>query len=149
MRRGEELLKNSTNPTPSSGENTCTNYDPKTNPPNIALFLGLNISRCQGCRGAIDRKVLQSPKVIAIRCKDFRSYTDTKTNTTKTTYGNVYFHLDLKCLQKKYPQAVLEDIVAANDTMALLSDAHLMYLNSTGFLKTILENKRKEQGGEC
>ena len=46
-------------------------YDPKTNPPNIALFLGLNISRCQGCRGVIDRKVLQSPKDIAIRCKDF------------------------------------------------------------------------------
>ena len=128
MRRGEELLKNSNNPTTSSGENTCTNYDRKTNPPNIALFLGLNISRCQGCRGVIDRKVLQSPKDIAIRCKDLRSYTDPKTNTTKTTYGNIYFHLDLKYIQKKYPQAVLEDIVAANDTMALLSDAHLMHL---------------------
>ena len=80
---------------------TYTNYDPKTNPPNIALFLGLNISRCQGCRGVIDRKVLQSPKDIAIRYKDFRSYTDPKTNTTKTTYGNIYFHLDLKCTQKK------------------------------------------------
>ena len=113
------------------------------------MFLGLNISRCQGCRGVIDRKVLQSPKDIAIRYKDFRSYTDPKTNTTKTTYGNIYFHLDLKCTQKKYPQAVLEDIVAANDTMALLSDAHLMHLNSTGFLKTILENKKKEQGRDC
>ena len=113
------------------------------------MFLGLNISRCRGCRGVIDRKVLQSPKDIAIRCKDFRSYTDPKTNTTKTTYGNIYFHLDLKYIQKKYPQAILEDIVAANDTMALLSDAHLMHLNSTGFLKTILENKKKEQGGDC
>ena len=43
MRRGEELLNNRNNPTTSSGENTYTNYDPKTNPPNIALFLGLNI----------------------------------------------------------------------------------------------------------
>ena len=101
MRRGEELLKNRNNPTAPSGESTCTNYGPKTNPPNIALFLGLNISRCQGCRGVIDRKVLQSPKDIAIRCKDFRSYTDLKTNTTKTTYGNIYFHLDLKCIKKK------------------------------------------------
>ena len=50
---------------------------------------------------------------------------------------------------KKYRQAVLGDIVAANDTMALLSDVHLMHLNSTGFLKTILENKKKEQGGDC
>ena len=71
MRRGEELLKNRNNPTASSGENTCTNYDPKTNPPNIALFLGLSISRCQGCRGVIDRKVLQSPKDIAIRVQRF------------------------------------------------------------------------------
>ena len=57
---------------------------------------------------------------MAIRCQDFRSYTDTKTNTMKTTYGNIYFHLDLICLQKKYPQAVLEDIIVADDTLGLL-----------------------------
>ena len=101
MRRGEELLKNRNNPTASSGENTCTSYDPKTNPPNTALFLGLNISRCQGCRGVIDRKVLQSPKDIAIRCKDFRSYTDRKNQYNKNNIWKYLFPFGFEMYSKK------------------------------------------------
>ena len=146
LKRGEELLKQNQNETDDDQTDSSTGYNTKNNPPQVCLILGLPISRCQGCRGVIDKKVLENPKYMCLRIEDYRSYTDPKTKKVKTSYGNIYFHLDMKCLQRKYPQAAVEDVVIADDTLSLLSDGHLKNLKKARFLKTIVANKRKEKG---
>ena len=144
LNRSEELLKQNEPETEYDIPDNSRGYNTKNNPPQLCLFLGLPISRCQGCRGIIDKDC--KPRDMCLRIEDYRSYTDPKTKKVKTTYGNIYFHLDLKCLQRKYPQALLEHIVISDDTLSLLSEGNLKYLKATGFLETIVANKRKEKG---
>ena len=82
---------------------------------------------------------------MALRIRDYRSYLDAKGNQ-KERYGNIYFHLKFDCLKRKYPAANINDLVVADDTMSLLSDAHLQHLKEVGILEAILLNKRKELG---
>ena len=144
LNRSEELLKQNEPETEYDIPDNSRGYNTKNNPPQVCLFLGLPISRCQGCRGIIDKDC--KPRDMCLRIEDYRSYTDPKTKKVKTTYGNIYFHLDLKCLQRKYPQALLEHIVISDDTLSLLSEGNLKYLKATGFLETVVANKRKEKG---
>ena len=145
MRRGEEILAAST-AGPECPQSTHRGaYNPKDNPPTVCLFLGLNVSRCQGCFGIIDKNVLTPPRDMALRIRDYRSYLDPKGHQ-KERYGNIYFHLKFDCLKRKYAAANINDLVVADDTLSLLSDAHLQHLKEVGFLEAILLNKRKEMG---
>ena len=146
LRRGEALLGEAVSESEEEVPDNSRGYNTKDNRPQVCLFLGLAISRCQGCRGVIDKNVLKEPRDMCLRIQDFKSYTDPKTKKVKTSYGNIYFHLDLKCLQRKYPQAILEHIVISDDTLSLLSDGHLKYLKKAGLLECIVANKRKEKG---
>ena len=82
---------------------------------------------------------------MALRIRDYRSYLDPKGHQ-KERYGNIYFHLKFDCLKRKYAAANINDLVVADDTLSLLSDAHLQHLKEAGFLEPLLLNKRKEMG---
>ena len=145
LRMGEEIMNEDITDfrEEESSDGRRGGYNPVENPPTIVLFLGKSISKCQGCLGKIKRDVLTPPKDLCLTCQDFRSYYCQEDKIQKTYYGNIYFHLTMNCLQRKYPKAVLDDVTIGDDTLCLLSTEHLKYLKVTGFLETALRKKRK------
>ena len=149
LRRGEEIMKEDAaefhaNVVFSSGvDGRRESYNPVDNPPTIVLFLGKSISKCQGCLGTIKREALQPPQDMCLTIQDFRSYYCNEEKKQKTYYGNIYFHLTMEYLKRKYPTAVLDDVTIENDTLA---HDHLKYLRATGFLESTIRKKRKQIG---
>ena len=139
LRRGEEIMKEDAaefdvNVGFSRGvDGRRGSYNPADSPPTIVLFLGKSISKCQGCLGTIKREALSPPQDMCLTIQDFRSYYCNKEKKQKTYYGNIYFHLTMECVKRKYPTAVLDDVTIENDILALLTNDHLKYLRVTGF----------------
>ena len=152
LRRGEEIMKEDAaefdaNVVFSSGvDGRRGSYNAVDNPPTIVLFLGKSVSKCQGCLGTIKRAALPPPQDMCLTIQDFRSYYCNEQKKQKTYYGNIYFHLTMECLKRKYPTAVLDDVTIKNDTLALLTNDHLKYLRVTGFLESTIRKKRKQIG---
>lgn len=112
-------------------------YSAKRNKPQVVLFLGLNISRCRGCLHKIDRKLYPAPTDLVFRMEALRKFKCPKTGTLKQQWSNVYFHLDVCCLQQVAENIQLKDIMIADDTLVLLSRPHMEHLKEIGLLKNI------------
>lgn len=115
-------------------------YNPKSNNPHIALFLGLNISKCKGCSHKIDRSIYPAPMDVCLRMQGVRRYKDARLGIVKSHWGNIYFHLDLTCLEHHHPDIKMEHITIAKDTLVLLTPDHFKFLKEKGFLQVILNN---------
>ena len=121
----------------------ATRYNPESNSPHVALFMGLNISRCKGCGHNINRTIYPPPANLCFRMQGVRKYTDRSLNIVRSKWGNIYFHLDINCLMHHHPDIKSEHLTVAKDTLTMLTEGNLKFLKSKGFLQYIMANLSK------
>ena len=112
------------------------------NQPHIVHSLW-NVSKCQGCPKDIDT-TKKAPHDIFFRMKAVRPYQDKATHMWHDKVSNVYFHLNLGCLNKFDPTLNTEEITMTNEMFYSISDVHFKHLASLGILKHIIGNKGKD-----
>ena len=73
--------------------------------PNLPMVTQslFTVSKCQGCPNAINSKTLRAPNDLLIRLQAVRPYMDQRTTYWVDKIGNIYFHLNMACLQKFDP----------------------------------------------
>lgn len=110
------------------------------NKPHLELFMGRNISRCQGCPKPIKKNECPPPRDFVLRTRGLRIWKDGITQQLRSEEGNLYFHMSMDCLRKKYQNKyALDDVVMEADTFALLTAGHFCYLKEKGFLDIIIK----------
>ena len=72
------------------------------NKPHYTLFLGLNISCCQGCSSNITKELYPPPKNLTFHMQAHRVFWGPSTGEWRHNYGNIYFHLNWDCVRMKY-----------------------------------------------
>lgn len=112
------------------------------NKPRIELYMDRAISRCQGCPNPIRREDLTPPKDLIIRTKGLRIWYDKAWEQRRSSFGKLYFHLKMECLQKKYGNKYTkEDLRVEDDTLQMLTREHMRHLKKMGFLEVILSGR--------
>ena len=112
------------------------------NPPFIVQNL-VNVSVCQGCPKKIDLQV-EPPYDMFIRMKGIRPHRQKDTLMWVDKVANIYFHLDVGCLQKFDPDLDISTVTMTDELFTNISDHHLAYLGKIGLLKHLNANKEKE-----
>ena len=102
------------------------------NPPMVTQSL-FTVSKCQGYPNAINSKTLRPPNDLLIRIRAVRPYMDQRTKYWVDKIGNIYFHLNMACLQKFDP-------TLKEEHFCNISQAHLQLLRQLGFLEHIIKN---------
>ena len=72
-----------------------------------------------------------------------RPYRDPRTNYWHDKIANSYFHLNIECLQKFNPTLSVEDLTMTNEMFCNISQVHMDYLKTLGFLNLIANNIEK------
>lgn len=112
------------------------------NNPRIELYMDRAITRCQGCPLPIRREDLTPPKDLIIRTKGLRIWFDKAWQQRRSSFGKLYFHLKMECLQGKYGNRYQkEDLKVEDDTLQMLTRDHMRYLKKIGFLEVILSGR--------
>ena len=95
------------------------------------VFVGGNISRCQGCSGKIMRdsngKPLPPPNDLVVQHKEQVLFINPKTGVFQLSSGhrNVYYHAHLSCVKQKFPSFIPR---VSRDTCSRFSPVHKEYL---------------------
>ena len=109
------------------------------NPPMVTQSL-FTVSKCQGCPNAINSKTLRPPNDLLIRIRAVRPYMDQRTKYWVDKIGNIYFHLNMACLQKFDPTLKEDHLSMTSEMFCNISQAHLQLLRQLGFLEHIIKN---------
>ena len=109
------------------------------NPPLITQAF-LTISVCHGCPKAINSQGVGPPNDLLFKLKAVRPYMEPRTRYWIDRVANVYFHLNMTCLQKFDPTLKLEDITMTNEMFCHLSQLHVQHLRTNGFLQHVVKN---------
>ena len=113
------------------------------NPPMVTQSL-FTVSKCQGCPNDINSKTLKPPNDLLIRLRAVRPYMDQRTKYWVDKVANVYFHLNMACLQTFDPSLNEENLTMTNEMFCNISQQHLQHLRQLGFLDHIINNIEKE-----
>ena len=107
------------------------------NPP-ILVFLGRNISTCQGCQKKFN--VILEQKLCFQR-QGYR-YQPSKEGGWFRQHeaSNIYFHCDMKCLKRFNPRISAEQVTADESTIERLTEGQQNLLGERGFIRHILNN---------
>ena len=73
-----------------------------------------------------------------------RPYRDKHTKLWVDRIANIYFHLELQCVQNFNKDITLDDIQITQDEFTKLSDNHLQLLEQCGFLEKIISHLEEE-----
>ena len=99
------------------------------------VFVGGNISRCQGCSGKIMRdsngKPLPPPNDLVMQHKEQVLFNNPKTGVFQLSseHRNVYYHARLSCVKQKFPSFIPgQHCRASRDTCSRFSQVHKEYL---------------------
>ena len=111
--------------------------------PEVVLMAALGIRRCHGCKGQILKQNCQSPKHLVFQMQALQIWRTKGWEDWQQCYGNVYFHLNISCLQLHNNKLTIEHVTMAADTFALLSQDHLCFLWKQELLEIILEKVRE------
>ena len=110
------------------------------NPPMLMAVGKLQIKRCQGCFQDIDGKQ-PPPHDLVFKNLGERTYIHPATKLQVKAISNCYYHLDIKCLRKKFPTTELRDYHCTDDEFTSLTGEHMVMLKTKGILQYILANK--------
>lgn len=115
---------------------------PSPNPPTIKLFedISKKVSRCQGCRFDIDRK-MTLPMDMVMMMRGPRPYF-TKEGEKRESEGNLYFHCRWSCILKKYPQTEVKEVTASDFTFTKLTTNHFRMMQGEGMLEALVSSKK-------
>ena len=115
------------------------------NPPRVTQSqVVFNISKCQGCPNKIDIKKMKAPHDLLFKIQAIRPYPDHNTHIWHDRIANAYCHLKEECLKKHNPEVRMEEITMTDELFLGLSDQHMQYLATSGFLQHIITNKSRD-----
>ena len=122
----------------SNFNQTCTsNANSVIDPKYLfwVVFVGGNISRCQGCSGKIMRdsngKPLPPPNDLVMQHKEQVLFNNPKTGVFQLSsdHRNVYYHARLSCVRQKFPSFIPgQHCRVSRDTCSRFSQVHKEYL---------------------
>ena len=97
----------------------------------VQLLTNSRISRCQGCRGAIEHG-LHSPHNIVIQHKEHVLFQNPHTGNWQLSRDlrNTYYHPFLNCIAPKHPDFSSSELKVSQDVKDRLDSSHLQLLLS-------------------
>jgi hypothetical protein len=92
------------------------------------------IRKCYGCGQAFSERYRNAPNDLVLKIYDHRIYLSPRSKIPKhsASLQNTYFHLNVDCARKKYPQFEFRDILIHNEIKQNLSPEHKLLLDSLG-----------------
>ena len=100
------------------------------NPPMVTKSL-FTVSKCQRCPNAIKSKTLRPPYDLLIRLRAVRPYMDQRTKYWVDKIGNIYFHLNMACLQKFDPTLKEEHLSMTSEGVLFKTNDQISQCNLT------------------
>ena len=94
------------------------------------------VSVCQGCPIPIFTMAAQNDLVF--RMTAMRPYREKWTRVWVDRAANIYFHLELQCVQNFNKDISLDDVRIMQEEFTKLTEAHLQLLEQCGLLETII-----------
>ena len=123
-----------------SGSSSGLVASPKKNvvDPFVIQFLNRRIKVCAGCKSAHPKdpagENLPPPNNLCILHKQPISFTNPKTGKEASKPGNVYYHVSIHCIRKKYPSFSAAMLTCPDEVHANLQASHYQLLeHSLGF----------------
>ena len=109
--------------------------------PYVQKIVG-GVSVCQGCPTPISTQ--PAPNNLVFRMVAIRPYRDKHTKLWVDRIANIYFHLELQCVQNFNKDISLDNIRITQDEFTKLNDNHLQLLEQCGFLEKIINHLEEE-----
>jgi hypothetical protein len=85
---------------------------------------------CRGCRGKFKDGSSEKSDYL-LRRKEIYSYFNPKEKVTKQTFGNRFYHVNLKCVKTNWPDNVGNELIVLSSVKSGLTD-----VNKNHFLKS-------------
>ena len=104
--------------------------------PFVQKIVG-GVSVCQGCPTKISKQ--PAPNDLVFKLVAIRPYREKSTKLWVDRIANIYFHLELQCLQNFNKDLNLQDIRITQDEFAALGEGHLQLLEQCGYLEHIIQ----------
>ena len=81
------------------------------------------------------------PRDLVIRMRGMVDAFNAHTLEKYQKEGNLYFHLNIECLRKKYPCAELTEVATSDEVFLAMTKDHMEVLHSCGFLEALTRKK--------
>ena len=94
------------------------------------------VSVCQGCPTPIS--TMAAPNDLVFRMTAIRPYREKWTRVWVDRVANIYFHLELQCVQNFNKDISLDDVQIMQEEFTKLTEAQLQLLEQCGLLETII-----------
>ena len=104
--------------------------------PFVQKIVG-GVSVCQGCPTKISKQA--PPNNLVLKLVAIRPYREKSTKVWVDRIANIYFHLELQCVQNFNKDLNLEDLRITQEEFAALGDRHLELLGQCGYLEHLLK----------
>ena len=104
--------------------------------PFVQKIVG-GVSVCQGCPTPIS--TMAAPNDLVFRMTAIRPYREKQTRVWVDRVANIYFHLELQCVQNFNKDISLDDVRIMQEEFTKLTEAHLQLLEQCGLLETIIK----------
>ena len=104
--------------------------------PFVQKIVG-GVSVCQGCPTKISKQ--PAPNDLVFKLVAIRPYREKSTKLWVDRIANIYFHLELQCLQNFNKDLNLQDIWITQEEFAALGEGHLQLLEQCGYLEHIIQ----------
>ena len=99
--------------------------------PFVLCYIVGNISKCAGCGNKYTKPVVP-PYDICIQHREWRSFTPSG-GTPQSKFSNVYYHVNLLCIKKKWPTFSPHDLVVHLEVREKLGPQHASLLSMFGY----------------
>jgi len=115
-----------------------TNPQRDVDDPFVINFLNRRIKVCAGCKTAHPKDPkgnnLPPPNDLCVLHRQSISFTNPKTGKEQSKLGNVYYHVSMHCIDKKYPHFTAAMVTCPDEVQANLQASHYQLLeHSLGF----------------
>ena len=104
--------------------------------PFVQKIVG-GVSVCQGCPTKISKQ--PAPNDLVFKLVAIQPYREKSTKLWVDRIANIYFHLELQCLQNFNKDLNLQDIRITQEEFAALGEGHLQLLEQCGYLEHIIQ----------
>ena len=116
-----------------------TNPQKDVDDPFVINFLNRRIKVCAGCKSAHPKDPegnnLPPPNDLCVLHRQSISFTNPKTGKEQSKLGNIYYHVSIHCIRKKYPHFTAAMVTCPDEVRANLQASHYQLLEHSLGLK--------------
>ena len=122
LQETELILAHEDSDVPIYSSPSCGEEAPKENSPEVVVLSRLDIRKWNRYKGKFTKNMKPILKDFVFHMRALRIWKDEKkTVEWHQSYGNVYFHFNISCVQKHNSHINVEDITIDEDTFTLLT----------------------------